>query len=358
MKITLAVDAMGGDNAPKAVIEGVSLALKRYPKAHFILFGDEQQIQDCIKAVRLDVSRIEIRHSDEIITPDMKPSAALRRAKGSSMRMAIEAVKNGDADAVVSAGNTGAYMALSKIILRTLRGIDRPAITAPLPTATGSAVMLDLGANVDCDTNNIVQFAIMGEIYSKAIHGISSPSVGLLNVGEEDTKGNSTVQEAAQIIREHGHIKNFSGFIEGNDIFLGNIDVIVTDGFSGNISLKTAEGASKMFSNFFKNQVQGSFWNKIRYFAARKLFKDFKAKFDPRIYNGAPFLGLNGIAVKSHGGCDGFAFSYAVGVAYNLVDQKVIEQIAHEVEACSPDAEGSNVIPISAGIGKEESKVS
>lgn len=332
MKITLAIDAMGGDKSPGVIIEGIAIAQRRYPELFCLLYGDENEINPLLKQHPLDLSSIKVVHTDEYIPSEMKPSAAVRGPKGASMRLAIEAVANGEAQAVVSAGNTGAYMALSKLILRPLKGIDRPAIAAPLPTLKGQSLMLDLGANVECTTDNLLQFAMMGEVFAREVMGKKSPSIGLLNVGVEDLKGNSTTKTTYNLLKTSGWVENFYGFVEGNDILHGTVDVIVTDGFTGNISLKTAEGTFKLFKDFFVSQFTKNLWRKICYLFAKSSMRAFKNQFDPRVNNGAPFLGLNGISVKSHGNMDGLGISYAIGVAVDMVRRDVNKLIRDGLE--------------------------
>ncbi len=337
MSIRLAIDAMGGDGAPDIIIEGVALAQKKYPKVFFLLFGDEKRIAPLIAKYKLDATRISLIHTSEAISSDMKPSAALRGSKASSMRLAIEAVADGKADAVVSAGNTGAYMALSKIILKTLPGIDRPAIAASIPTLLGRGVMLDLGANVECTTQNLLQFALMGQVFSQQVLGNKVPSVGLLNIGEEDLKGNAIIKETYAVLKDKQWVSNFKGFVEGTDVLTGKVDVIVTDGFTGNVSLKTAEGSFTIFKQFLMANFSQNWWTKLTYLLARPVLKSFSAQFDPGKNNGAPFLGLNGISVKSHGSADGVGFSYAIAVAVDMVDRDVNRLIREGLEQWHED---------------------
>ena len=328
MTTILALDAMGGDVGPKVVVEGVAMAISQSPEdsLSFLLFGDKGLIQ-----VELDKfpnlhSQITVIHTDTLITNDTKPAAAVRMGRKSNLGMAVDAVAKGQAHAVVSAGNTGAYMALSKILLKTLNGIDRPAIPAVLPTIKGKTVVLDLGANIDCSAENLVQFALMGEAFSREILNHDHPSVGLLNIGSEDLKGNATVQKAAQLLKEIQDL-NFSGFVEGNDITAGVTDVVVTDGFSGNIALKSIEGAAHLIKYFLEQALSSSWLGKLGYLIARSCFKQFKGRIDPRLYNGAVFLGLKHIAVKSHGGTDSIGFANAIGVAIQMVKSNLIDKI-------------------------------
>lgn len=332
MKTIIAIDAMGGDHAPKASIDGVARAAQRFPDTQFLIYGDSSQIQALLDEHNVPSSRYEIHHCDEVITGDMKPTAALRSSKNSSMRLAIEAVKNGDAHGVVSAGNTGAYMALAKVIVKTLDGIDRPAIAGVMPTSQGSSIMLDMGANVECTPQNLVQFAMMGEVFARAILHKDKPSVGLLNVGAEALKGNDVVKEAYTLIEGGGQISNFYGFVEGDDILMGTTDVVVTDGFSGNVALKTAEGAVKLIAILFRREMGKSFLAKLGALLAKCALKSLQSHIDPRKHNGAILLGLNGIVVKSHGGTDGFGFSSAINVAHELIVNKSVSQIQNGLE--------------------------
>lgn len=331
MTVRIAIDAMGGDHGPDMVVEGVSLALARYSDVKYILFGKEDLLKPLVKKYGLGSDVVDIRHCSEVITNDTKPSAALRNARDSSMRLAIDSVKSNDADAVVSAGNTGAYMALSKVILRTIKGIDRPAIAAPMPTISGMSIMLDLGANVGSDDNHLVQFALMGEVFARDLLNIKKPTTGLLNIGVEELKGSDVLKAAHQRLREGGYVSNFKGFVEGDDILTGAVDVVVTDGFSGNIALKTAEGACRFFHSELKRLFSHSILSKIAALLAIGGIKSFKEKVDPRRYNGATFLGLNGVAVKSHGGTDALGFSYAVGVAIDMSKRQVNDHIREEL---------------------------
>ncbi len=335
-EVVLALDAMGGDSAPDMVIEGVAIVRQRFPKARFLLFGDETRLKELLDK-HPDAAEVStIRHAPDAVSGDAKPSQVLRTGRKSSMWMAIDAVAKGEAQGVVSAGNTGALMAVSKFVLRTVPGIDRPAIAGLFPSQRGETVMLDLGANVDCNANNLVEFAIMGEVFCRIVLGIERPSVGILNVGSEDLKGNSAVKTAHSILKSHHMQLSFHGFVEGTDIGAGTVDVIVTDGFTGNVALKTVEGTAKMFSRFLKESFSHSLLAKIGYLLSRPALERLKHRADPRRYNGAMFLGLNGITVKSHGGTDALGFANAVGVAIDLVCQnfndKIKEELAHLAE--------------------------
>jgi glycerol-3-phosphate acyltransferase PlsX len=327
----IALDAMGGDHAPAIVIEGAALARERYPKIKFLFFGDEAQIGPLLDKHPALRACSELRHTPEFITAHIKPSLALRQGRRSSMRLAINAVSEGEADCIVSAGNTGALMAMAKVVLRTLPGIDRPAIASVLPTKTGETVMLDLGANIECDAENLVQFALMGAIFCRTVLGRSEPTIGLLNIGTEEMKGHDEVRIAAGILRERPIPGRLIGFVEGNDITAGTVDVVVTDGFSGNIALKSIEGAANLISHFLKQAMTSSVISRLGYIMSHGAFKRLKTRVDPRRYNGAMFLGLQGVCVKSHGGTDAEGFANAIGVAHDLVAHGFNERIAEEL---------------------------
>jgi phosphate acyltransferase len=323
---------MGGDHAPDMVIAGADIARERHPTVRFLLVGDRARIEPLLGRHPALAAVSEIVHTEDYVASDAKPSVALRAGRKSSMRLAIDAVADGRAASVVSAGNTGALMAMAKFVLKTLPGIDRPAIASFFPTLRGESVMLDLGANTECSPENLVEFAVMGCIFARQVLGVLEPTVGVLNIGSEDVKGNETVRAAAARLRETVLPGKFEGFVEGNDIAGGAVDVIVTDGFTGNVALKTAEGTAKLYSEFLRRTFQASFWAKIGYLLARSAFKKLKHRTDPRRYNGAMFLGLRGICVKSHGGTDAFGFANAIGVAINLAAQGFNDRIKEEVQ--------------------------
>ncbi len=336
--ITVALDAMGGDHAPDMVVAGADLARTRYPKVKYIFFGDERRIEALLEKRKALRPLVSIHHTDDAVDNDTKPSVALRSGRQSSMRLAIDAVAAGRADCVVSAGNTGALMAMAKIVLKTLPGIHRPAIASFIPTARGESVMLDLGANIECDAENLVQFAIMGSIFARTVLGIPEPTIGLLNVGAEQLKGNDAVRSAADILRGNPVAGLFHGFIEGNDIPAGTVDVIVTDGFTGNVALKLAEGMGKLYSGFLQRTFRSSLMARLGYLLAIGAFRKLRARVDPRRYNGGMFLGLSGVCVKSHGGIDAFGFANAIGVAVDLVAQGFNERISAELQRLAPAA--------------------
>ncbi len=336
-RLTIALDAMGGDNAPGIVLDGANLALTRFPQVDFLLFGPEPQLVALLERLpKLKARVLRIVHTDVAISGDAKPSLALRNGRQSSMRLAINAVQEGQAAGVVSAGNTGALMAMAKLALRTLPGIDRPAIASFFPTLRGESVMLDLGANIDCDAENLFQFAVMGEVFSRTVLGLARPTVGILNVGAEDQKGHETLRVAAQRLRDAPLPIAFHGFIEGNDIAAGTVDVIVTDGFTGNVALKTAEGTVKLFSHSLRASFQNSLLAKLGYWFARPALRKLRRRLDPRRYNGAVFLGLNGIAVKSHGGADALGFANAIGVAVDMALHGFLDTVREEFQHLQP----------------------
>lgn len=317
MTIILALDAMGGDHAPDIVIEGASLSLEKHPNVFFNVYGNKPVIESLLARYPNLKECVTIHHTEEVVTNDTKPVQAIRGLRNSSMRLAIESVLEGTSHAVISAGNTGAYMALSKITLKTLDGVDRPAIAAVMPTKKGTCIALDLGANVDCTVENLTQFAVMGEVIARRILHKENPTIGLLNVGTEELKGSAVVQQASQVIRDVGKL-NYIGFVEGNDLTSGKVDVVVTDGFTGNVALKSIEGMVKFVIGLLKGAFTSSWRGKFGYMIARPVFKLIKNKTDPRLYNGAIFIGLKGIAVKSHGGADAVAFASAIRVTIEL----------------------------------------
>lgn len=325
----LALDAMGGDRAPAMVVEGAALAARKNACLSFIMFGDEAKLRP-LTARFPELQNVAIRHTPDAIPGDMKPSVALRQGRNSSMRLAINAVAKGEADGVISAGNTGALMALSRLVLGVLPGIDRPAIVSILPTIKGRVVMLDLGANLECDPDNLVQFAIMGALFARVELGLKEPRVGLLNIGTEEMKGHDEIRAAAAILRETPLPGRFIGYVEADEIPGGDVDVVVTDGFTGNVALKTAEGTAKLCSSFLKQALHGSWLSKLGAFLARGAFAHLRRRMDPRGYNGAMLVGLQGVSVKSHGGTDAIGFANAIDVAIKLVDAGLNEKIKSE----------------------------
>lgn len=327
----IALDAMGGDRAPEIVVAGASMARERHPKSRYIFFGDERRVKPLLDKYPALHKISELCHAPDVIAADLKPSLALRQGRQSSMRLAIDAVANGRATCIVSAGNTGALMATAKFVLKTLPGIDRPAIASVVPTKIGETVMLDLGANVECDAENLVQFALMGAIYCRAVLGISNPSIGLLNIGTEEMKGHDEIRAAAAILRERTLPGRFHGFVESNHIPAGAVDVVVTDGFTGNVALKMLEGTAQLITYYMRQTFKSSPLAMLGYILASGAMKKLKLRADPRRYNGAMFLGLQGVCVKSHGGTDAIGFSNAVGVACNLVERRFNDRISEEL---------------------------
>ncbi len=319
---------MGGDHAPQVVVEGAKLASERLSDAHFIFFGDKKKIEQLCIINKFCEDRFSIRHFPEAIGPHDKPSIALRQGKMSSMNQAIHAVASKEAHCVVSAGNTGVLMALTMFGLKRLETVSRPAILAMFPNAHSMMCMLDLGANIEADATNLCQFGVMGECFARAVLGIEKPKIGILNVGEEDTKGYDALRDAANILRNKELGLNFVGFIEGDDIGKGTVDVVVTDGFTGNIALKTMEGTVKLLTSILRDSFNKSwFFGSLAKLFLYPIMKRFKNTTDPRLYNGAVFLGLNGISLKSHGGTDSVGFANAVEVAFNLVKVDFINQV-------------------------------
>ena len=325
--ITISLDAMGGDNAPGMVIDGAALARERHPNLRFLLFGDEAVIAPLLSRHRALRGVVEVRHTDAQVGSNDRPSQALRHGRQSSMRLAINAVGEGEAGGIVSAGNTGALMAMSKFVLKTMPGIDRPAICSFLPTLRGESVMLDLGANVECGQDNLVQFAIMGAAFARTILGLPRPTVGLLNVGQEEMKGNEAVKGAAAVLNQADLPLRFHGFIEGDDIAKGTTDVVVTDGFTGNVALKTVEGTAKLFSQFLRTAFRQSTLSRLGYLLAKPSMKALRDRIDPRHHNGGVLLGLNGVSVKSHGGMDEVGFATAIGLTADMVADDLIGRI-------------------------------
>jgi glycerol-3-phosphate acyltransferase PlsX len=332
---------MGGDRAPEIVLKGANIAADRCPELHFLVYGDEALIKPLLVNLRRLHSRVTIKHTDNVITNETKPSQAVRNGKGSSMYEAIRAVREGEAQAVISAGNTGALMALAKTLVGTVAGIRRPAITSLLPTFHGEVLMLDLGANLDCDAEILSQFALMGQVFAKTVFSWKDPSVGLLNVGAEQQKGHEEIKKAASLIKElYPHI-DFHGYIEGNDIAKGTVDVVVTDGFTGNIALKTAEGTANLVSEFLRQTFKSSVLARLGYLLARPAFHKLRHRLDPRRYNGAVFLGLKQVVIKSHGGTDAVGFAAAIDVAVEMIKNNCLQQMTEQFskhDASTPKA--------------------
>lgn len=328
----IALDVMGGDHAPAMAIDGAALALERLPHTRFLLFGDQARLDPLVARHPKLRAHAEVRHAAQVIGAGDKPSQALRRSAQSSMRLAIEAVRDGDAAGAVSAGNTGALLALGMFVLKTQPGIDRPAMVSYFPTSRGESAMLDLGANVQCDSRNLVQFAILGAGFARSVLGVERPLVGLLNIGAEELKGNDAVREAAQILRESKFGFDFHGFVEGDDIGAGTVDVVVTDGFTGNVALKVTEGTAKLIASFLSQAFRRSIFSKLGYLLAKPALEALRAKLDPRQYNGALFVGLNGVLVKSHGGTDAQGFASAITVAADMIKGDFNERIHADLD--------------------------
>jgi len=332
-EIVVSVDAMGGDNAPQAIIDGVATAHMRHPKVKFLLHGDHARLQPILLGKSTLKNVAQVVHCDGVVAMDDKPSQALRRGRNTSMWQAIDAVKKNDAQVVVSAGNTGALMAMAKVQLRTVRGLSRPAIAALWPTIRGQTVVLDVGANVDTDARQLVDFAIMGEAYARVVFGLDRPSVGLLNVGAEEMKGHDELKAAAAALRDSGLPLRFHGNVEGDDISAGTVDVVVTSGFTGNIALKAAEGTARLIGHYIRSAMQRSLISRVGYLFAKPGFQVLREKMDPRAVNGGVFLGLNGVVVKSHGGTDGIGFATAIDLAVDMGESdftaKIADAMAH-----------------------------
>jgi phosphate acyltransferase len=330
--LTIALDAMGGDHGPEIVVPGAALAAERHPGFSFLFFGDQAKISPLLDKHSKLKAVSQINHTDVAVAMDDKPSQALRRGRGkSSMWQSIDAVRDGRANAAVSAGNTGALMAMSRFVLKTLPGIERPAIAVLWPTQKGESVVLDVGASVGADARQLLEFCVMGEAMARSLFGLEQPTVGLLNVGVEEIKGNEHVKEAARLLREMQLPIHYYGFVEGDDISKGTVDVVVTEGFTGNVALKTAEGTAKQISGFLRSALNSTLLSKLGAFLAQGAFRAFKEKLDPRKHNGGVFLGLTGVVVKSHGGTDALGFATAIDMAIDMVKNGLVAKIAEDV---------------------------
>lgn len=336
----IAVDAMGGDEGVRVMIEGAALARRRHDRFKFLLVGDEQRIKDALEHHSNLRGASEILHCEDVVSGDEKPTQALRRAKTTSMGLAINAVKTGDAGAAVSAGNTGALMAMAKLALRTMPGIDRPALSALLPTlGDNDLVMLDLGANTECDARNLVQFAIMGAAYSRIVTDRDAPRVRLLNIGTEETKGTGELQAAAAQLKAAADelAIAFDGFVEADKLGRGDVDVVVTDGFSGNIALKAVEGTARFVADLLRRAFASSLRSKFGFLVSRPATELLKHHLDPNNHNGAVFLGLNGVVVKSHGSASAIGVANAVAVTARLLEENLTERIAADLARLGMD---------------------
>ncbi|MEI8305290.1 MAG: phosphate acyltransferase PlsX [Burkholderiales bacterium] len=337
MTLRIAIDCMGGDHGLPVTVPAAVAFLQATPDVRLILVGDAAALEAALRSAgSVDRSRLEIRHAAEVVAMDEPPASALRGKRQSSMRLAIEAVKAGDAQACVSAGNTGALMAISRFVLRMLDGIDRPAIAAPLPNQRGGVTtMLDLGANVDCEPQHYLQFAIMGAALATAIEGKASPTIGLLNIGEEVIKGNDTVKQAAELLRASS--LDFRGNVEGNDIFEGTTDVVVCDGFVGNVALKTSEGLARMIGGFIREEYGRSLLSRLAGLVSLPVLGRLRRRLDHRRYNGASLVGLRGIVIKSHGSADALAFEQALRRAHDAARNRLLERIADAMTRLSAE---------------------
>jgi len=347
MPVTLAVDAMGGDHGPPVTVRASLRFLEGVANARVILVG-RRDVIDAVLGEEKPNDRVSVQAAAEVVDMDEPPAEALRKKKDSSLRVAINLVKDGIADGCVSAGNTGALMAIARFVLKTLPGIDRPAIASELPTKKGVTMALDLGANVNCTPEQLVQFAVMGSALVSAIGGIDRPTVGLLNIGEEDIKGNDVVKQAADLLKSSG--LNFHGNIEGDDIYKGTTDVVVCDGFVGNVALKTSEGLASMLYEFLRAEFTRNPAARIAGLFAYPVLMAFKRRIDPRRYNGATLVGLKGVVVKSHGGADVLAFRYALAKAHAEVANGVLDRIAQRIAAmpvtpCRPSTIEARPLP-------------
>ena len=340
-KIRIALDAMGGDHGAAVVVPGAELSLSRHPDIEFLLFGDRAVVTPLIASRPHLESAARVIHTDVAIKMDDKPSQALRKGRWkSSMWLAIDAVKKGEADVAVSAGNTGALMAMAKFELRTMTGIERPAIAAIWPTIRGESIVLDLGASIGADAAHLVNLAAMGSAMARVLFGLERPTVGLLNIGVEEAKGLEEVRKAGQMLREGVWPQfEYAGFVEGDDIGKGTVDVVVTEGFAGNIALKAAEGTARQISHYLKREISRTLRGRLGYLLARRAFRALSDKMDPRKANGGVFLGLNGIVIKSHGGTDAEGFAYAVDLGYEMVRHEVLAKIGQTLARDRDDGE-------------------
>jgi glycerol-3-phosphate acyltransferase PlsX len=340
--LVLSIDGMGGDHAPDIVVEGVDIAASRNGDVRYLIHGDPERLSALLARHPSAKGAAEVVPAEKAIGMELKASQALRQGKGSSLWNAVAAVENGEAHAVVSAGNTGAFMAISMFRLRTMEGVHRPALAARWPAANGGyVVMLDVGANVEADGEQLVEFAIMGEAFQRAVSGKDHPTVALLNVGAEDQKGHEEIRAAAQLIRESGVDMNFTGFVEGDDIAKGTVDVVVTDGFTGNIALKTGEGTARLVGQLLREALTSGPLARLGALIAYPALTKLRTRMDPGTFNGALFLGLNGLVVKSHGGANGRGFAAAIGVAEKMARSHYREEIARNLQRLARAAEAA-----------------
>ncbi len=338
MNLTIALDAMGGDHGPSVVVPAAFRVLHQHPELSLVLVGDQSTLeQEIARHSPAHADRVSVVHASQQVRMDELPSQALRNKKDSSMRLAVDLVKHGDAHACVSAGNTGALMATARFVLKTLPGIDRPAIIAALPSVTGHTHVLDLGANVESTPQQLFQFAVMGSVLVSAVENILRPTVGLLNIGQEEMKGNESVKEAAQLLASSDI--HYVGFVEGDDIYRGTANVIVCDGFVGNVALKSSEGVASMIGHFIRQEFRRSVWNRAIGLIAFPVLRSLRMRIDPREYNGASFVGLRGIVIKSHGSADVVAFARAISEAVAEIRKNVPERISQHLESVLSQAE-------------------
>jgi phosphate acyltransferase len=332
-KVRIALDAMGGDHGPSVVLPGAELSLIRHPDIEFQIFGDRAVIDPLLGKLPALKAKSTITHTDVAIRMDDKPSQALRHGRWkSSMWLTLEAVKRGEADVAVSAGNTGALMAMARFSLKMLEGIERPAIAALWPTLKGESVVLDVGASIGADEDHLINLAAMGSAMARVLFDIERPTVGLLNIGVEEVKGLEPMREAGRILRESNYAHfDYHGFVEGDDIGKGAVDVVVTEGFAGNIALKTAEGTARQFAQYLKSAMNRTWAARLGYLLARRAFETLREKMDPRKANGGVFLGLNGIVIKSHGGADAEGFAAAIDIGYDMVRYELLDKIGQSM---------------------------
>lgn len=331
MSLTISIDAMGGDHGPQVVIPAALSALKKHPEVSFVLVGDKDTLSYYLQKHHVqDDPRMQIHHASQKVEMDELPSQALRGKKDSSMRVAINLVKEGRADACVSAGNTGALMATSRFVLKTLPGIERPAIVSALPTMTGHTYVLDLGANVDSSAAHLVQFAVMGSVLAELVDGKAKPTVGLLNIGSEEIKGNERVKEASRLLEQTD--LNYQGYVEGDGLYHGEVDVLVCDGFVGNVALKASEGVAHMIRHYLREAFTRNWLTKLAAVIASPVLKAFRRELDPRAFNGANLIGLQGIVIKSHGSADAFSFANAIDIAIVEAEKDVPKNISKHLE--------------------------
>ena len=331
--ITVSLDAMGGDAAPDIVVEGAAIAAERLPEIDIVLHGPLKALERSLSGLRSPTGCMRISEARNRLSPDIRPALAFRQGRGSSMWCAIDMIRHGKASCAVSAGETGALMMIARFLLKTMTNISRPAMCGFIPTRRGDTALLDLGANLRCKAENLIEFAVMGEVYARIALGIACPSVGLLNVGQEDMKGNEALRRAHEFLSNAHLPMDFKGFVEGDAIPEGLVDVVVTDGFSGNVALKAVEGTSRVVTDFVRGAFLHSIPARLGYLLASHTMKRLTARVDPRRHNGAMFLGINGIVVKSHGGTDGFGFANAIEVAVNLAKQGMLDRLQEDIQS-------------------------